>query len=70
MSFNLMMRSQSWIVKISYRDAVFMKLEMASTLTKGRPGSDISFTNSVTLDLFKLQMSMGDKELASMLDMK
>lgn len=47
-----------------------MKLEMASTLTAGRPGSDISFTNSVTLDLFKLQMSMGDKELASVLDMK
>lgn len=70
MSFNLTVRSQSWMVKVSYREAGFMKLEMASILTAGRPGSDISFTNSVTLDLLNLHMSMRDKELASMLDMK
>lgn len=65
-SFSWTVRSQSWIVEVSYRDAVFMKLEMASALTAGRSGLDISFT----LHLFKLQTSVEDRELTSKLDRK
>ena len=39
MSVNLGIRTQLWIAVVTSRDAVFIELEMACTLTAGRLGA-------------------------------